>query len=102
RKHLNHPPTSLVVLVQEILKTVFLIIMKLIFLIFLVCFAPMCLSAQTPTTPADLHRLADDYYRWRNQNYPVVSSDNGLHTWDNRLTDYSLSSILARRLHIKE
>jgi len=58
--------------------------------------------AQNPTTPADLHKLADEYYRWRNQNYPVFSSDNGLHTWDNRLTDYSLSSILARRLHIKE
>jgi uncharacterized protein (DUF885 family) len=62
----------------------------------------MCISAQTPTTPADLHRLADDYYRWRNQNYPVVSSDNGLHTWDNRLTDYSLSAILARRLYVKD
>ncbi len=58
--------------------------------------------AQNPTTPADLRKLADEYYRWRNQNYPVFSSDNGLHTWDNRLTDYSLSSILARRLHIKE
>jgi uncharacterized protein (DUF885 family) len=58
--------------------------------------------AQTPTTPADLHKLADDYYNWRNQNYPVVSSDNGLHTWDNLLTDYSLSAILARRLKVKE
>ena len=58
--------------------------------------------AQAPTTPADLRKSADEYYRWRNQNYPVFSSDNGLHTWDNRLTDYSLSSILARRLHIKE
>src|SRR6266850_1548268 len=58
--------------------------------------------AQNPTTPADLHKLADEYYRWRNQNYHVFSSDNGLHTLDHRLTDYSLSSILARRLHIKE
>ncbi len=58
--------------------------------------------AQTPTTPADLRRLADDYYKWRNENYPVVSSDSGLHTWDNRLTDYSLSAILARRLKVKE
>ena len=58
--------------------------------------------AQTPTTPADLRRLADEYYRWRNQNYPVVSSDSGLHTWDNKLTDYSLSSILARRLYVKD
>jgi len=58
--------------------------------------------AQEPKTPADLHRTADDYYNWRNENYPVFSSDAGLHTWDNRLTDYSLSAILARRLHVKE
>jgi uncharacterized protein (DUF885 family) len=58
--------------------------------------------AQAPTSPADLRKLADDYYNWRNQNYPVVSSDNGLHTWDHLLTDYSLSAILARRLKVKE
>jgi uncharacterized protein (DUF885 family) len=60
------------------------------------------LFAQDPKTPADLQRLAADYYNWRNQNYPVVSSDAGLHTWDNKLTDYSLSAILMRRLHVKE
>lgn len=58
--------------------------------------------AQEPKTPADLHRIAADYYNWRNKNFPVFSSDAGLHTWDNRLTDYSLSSVLARRLHVKE
>src|SRR6516165_5200937 len=30
---------------------------------------------------AALHKLADDYYAWRNENYPVRSSDVGLHTW---------------------
>jgi uncharacterized protein (DUF885 family) len=59
-------------------------------------------TAQEPTTPADLRKLADDYYSWRNQNYPVASSDAGLHTWDNKLTDYALSAILMRRLHVKE
>jgi uncharacterized protein (DUF885 family) len=58
--------------------------------------------AQEPKTPADLQRLAADYYNWRNQNYPVTSSDSGLHTWDNKLTDYALSAILMRRLHVKE
>ena len=58
--------------------------------------------AQEPKTPADLRKLADDYYTWRNQNYPVSSSDAGLHTWDNKLTDYALSAILMRRLHVKE
>ncbi len=59
-------------------------------------------QAQNPQTPADLRRLAEEYYNWRNQNFPVFSSDAGLHTWDHRLTDYSLSSVLARRLHAKE
>src|SRR5258708_6921410 len=52
--------------------------------------------------PADLQKLAGDYYNWRNQNYPVSSSDAGLHTWDSKLTDYGLSALLARRLHVKE
>jgi uncharacterized protein (DUF885 family) len=58
--------------------------------------------AQDLKTPADLQQVAKAYYDWRNQNYPVASSDAGLHTWDNRLTDYSLSPLLARRLHVKE
>ncbi len=60
------------------------------------------IQAQQPTTPADLRHLADDYYNWRNQNYPVLSSDAGLHAWDDKLTDYGLSALLARRLHVKE
>jgi uncharacterized protein (DUF885 family) len=58
--------------------------------------------AQTNTSPADLRQVADDYYNWRNQQFPVASSDAGLHTWDSKLTDYSLSALLARRLHVKE
>jgi uncharacterized protein (DUF885 family) len=58
--------------------------------------------AQQPKTPADLHKLAADYYTWRNQNFPVAASDAGLHTWDNKLTDYALSAVLMRRLQVKE
>src|SRR5437660_11781960 len=58
--------------------------------------------AQANASPADLRKLADDYYNWRNQQFPVASSDAGLHTWDNKLTDYRLSALLARRLHVKE
>ncbi len=58
--------------------------------------------AQQPSTPGDLRKLAADYYNWRNQNYPVASSDAGLHTWDAKLTDYSLSAVLMRRLQVKE
>src|SRR2546422_9098 len=59
-------------------------------------------NAQSNASPAALHRLAADYYNWRNQNYPVASSDAGLHTWDQKLTDYGLSALLARRLHVRE
>jgi uncharacterized protein (DUF885 family) len=48
---------------------------------------------------AALHKLADDYYAWRNENYPVASSDKGLHTWDNKLTDYSPAKIAERAQH---
>ncbi|MEK6282877.1 MAG: DUF885 domain-containing protein [Acidobacteriota bacterium] len=60
------------------------------------------INAQKPTTPADMRNLAKEYYNWRNQNYPVFSSDAGLHTWDDRLTNYSLSRVLDRKLHVQE
>ncbi|MEP6922066.1 MAG: DUF885 domain-containing protein [bacterium] len=69
--------------------------------VILVC-APALRAQPNPATPADLRSIALEYYNWRNQNYPVSSSDAGLHTWDNKLTDYSLSAVLARRLHAKE
>ncbi|PYK05436.1 MAG: hypothetical protein DME67_05215, partial [Verrucomicrobia bacterium] len=50
---------------------------------------------------AALHKLADDYYAWRNENYPVRSSDVGLHTWDDRLTDYSPAKITERAQHVR-
>jgi uncharacterized protein (DUF885 family) len=48
---------------------------------------------------AALHKLADEYYAWRNENYPVRTSDAGLHTWDNRLTNYSPAKIAERAQH---
>jgi uncharacterized protein (DUF885 family) len=59
-------------------------------------------TSATAQTPADLRRMADEYYGWRNQNFPVNSSDAGLHTWDDKLTDYSLSAVLARRLYVND
>ena len=50
---------------------------------------------------AALHEMADDYYAWRNENYPVRSSDAGLHTWDDRLTDYSPAKIAERAQHVR-
>ena len=50
---------------------------------------------------AALRKLADDYYSWRNENYPVRSSDAGLHTWDDRLTDFSAAKIVERAQRVK-
>jgi uncharacterized protein (DUF885 family) len=51
-------------------------------------------------TPDSLHRTAHAYYEWSAVHYPVVSSDQGLHTWDDRLTDYSPAAIASRRAHV--
>jgi len=60
-------------------------------------FKHQSMSAATGT----LHKLADDYYAWRNENYPVRSSQAGLHTWDDRLTDYSPAKIAERAQHVR-
>jgi len=44
--------------------------------------------------------MANDYYAWRNENNPVGSSDSGLHTWDNKLGDYSPAKIAERAQHV--
>ncbi|HET9418400.1 MAG TPA: DUF885 domain-containing protein [Chthoniobacterales bacterium] len=58
----------------------------------------------TRSTSADIalmRKMADDYYAWRNENYPVASSDRGLHTWDDRLTDYSPAQVAERARHVR-
>jgi uncharacterized protein (DUF885 family) len=50
---------------------------------------------------AALRNWAKDYYDWRNQENPVASSDQGLHTWDDRLTDYSPAKIDERAKHVR-
>jgi uncharacterized protein (DUF885 family) len=72
--------------------------------VFLACsimlLSAMVTPAQPNSSPATLRKLAEDYYQWRNRQYPVFSSDAGLHTWDNQLTDYSPAAIAARRGHV--
>jgi uncharacterized protein (DUF885 family) len=53
-------------------------------------------------SPEKLRDLAHAYYSWRNENHPVASSDQGLHTWDDRLQDYSEQATAARRKHREE
>ena len=58
---------------------------------------PFALPAQSP---ADMRAMAHTYYEWRDSNYPVAASDQGKHTWDDRITDYRLSAVLSRRRHV--
>jgi hypothetical protein len=53
-------------------------------------------SSDDTLVAAALSKMAKDYYDWRNENYPVLSSEAGLHTWDNRLTDYSPAKMNER------
>jgi uncharacterized protein (DUF885 family) len=53
-------------------------------------------------TPAELQRMAHEFYDWRARNFPVTSSDQGLHTWDDKLTDYSGEAIASRRKHVTD
>ncbi len=80
--------------------------MKPICILFGAClmlaFVPSLIMAQTNSSPEALRRMALDYYQWRNENFPVGSSDQGLHTWDNKLTDYSQTAVASRRQHVKE
>ncbi|MEP6809165.1 MAG: DUF885 domain-containing protein [Chthoniobacterales bacterium] len=57
--------------------------------------------AQQTLEVSALRKLAADYYAWRDENYPVRSSDSGLHTWDDRLTDFSATKIAERAQHVK-
>ncbi|MBI1951871.1 MAG: DUF885 domain-containing protein [Acidobacteria bacterium] len=59
--------------------------------------ASMVMGAAPPAKPDSLRKLAAEYYGWRDRNFPVASSSQGLHTWDDRLADFSAGAIAARR-----
>jgi uncharacterized protein (DUF885 family) len=52
--------------------------------------------------PSSLADVASDYYKWRDSAYPVAASDQGLHTGDQRVTDYSMDAVKKRRAHVEE
>ena len=49
--------------------------------------------------PAAMRAIAREYYDWRNRNDPVTSSDQGLHTWDDALSDPA--GFPERRRHVE-
>jgi uncharacterized protein (DUF885 family) len=52
--------------------------------------------------PAELRKLAHEYYQWRDLTFPVSTSGQGDHRYDDRLTEYSSQAVSARRQHISE
>jgi uncharacterized protein (DUF885 family) len=54
-------------------------------------------AAENEHPAGALRRLAGEYYRWRKEEFPVASSEQGLHTGDDRLTDYREEALRARR-----
>ncbi|MGZ4966602.1 MAG: DUF885 family protein, partial [Chthoniobacterales bacterium] len=58
-------------------------------------------ATSTSAEAAALHKMADEFYAWRNENFPTQSSESGLHTWDDRLTDYAPAKIAERDKHVR-
>lgn len=52
--------------------------------------------------PAELRTLAHDFYQWRDAAFPVQTSGQGDHRYDDRITDYSAPAVSARRDHVVE
>jgi uncharacterized protein (DUF885 family) len=59
-------------------------------------------SLQAAADPAQLRKIAHEYYQWRDTVYPVATSGAGDHRFDNRLTDYKMSEALQRRQHVSD
>jgi uncharacterized protein (DUF885 family) len=64
-------------------------------------FIALC-SLQAAADPAQLRKLAHDYYQWRDTAYPVGTSYAGDHRFDTRLADYTMSEVLQRRQHVSD
>ncbi len=64
----------------------------------------VCPGAPLGAAPSadDMRAMAHGYYSWRNEQFPAASSEQGLHTWDDRLTNYSASALRARRNYVAD
>ena len=67
----------------------------------IVALGSLLASAGPTDDPATLRALAHGYYEWRDRYDPVASSDRGKHTWDDRLSDPSMGSVVAARRHVE-
>ncbi len=63
--------------------------------------APRAASQEIPEDPAALRRLALEYFTWWFEDHPIAATWEGLHTRDDRMTDYSPRALQARRERIR-
>ena len=68
----------------------------------LIAAAAALASLSASADPAELRKLAHEYYQWRDAALPVQTSGQGDHRYDDRLTDYSPAQVNARRTHVSE
>ena len=61
-----------------------------------------CQLAMLRPAQRTLRATAHEYYQWRDAAYPVATSDQGDHRYDNRLADYKMGEVLRRREHVSE
>jgi uncharacterized protein (DUF885 family) len=62
--------------------------------------APIRAQGRVLDSPDSLRALAQRYYQWVAEQYPVGATDQGLHRWDDRLADYRMAAVLERRHHV--
>jgi uncharacterized protein (DUF885 family) len=74
--------------------------MKHVLLLFLVAVAPVRIL--NASTPQELHDIAQQYYEWRDEQYPVATSTMGNHRWDDRLANFAWPAVLQRRKHLDD
>jgi uncharacterized protein (DUF885 family) len=53
-----------------------------------------------PLTPESMRAVAHEFYDWSDRENPVNSSDQGKHTWDDKLGDYAPAAVAARAAHV--
>lgn len=68
----------------------------------LVAIAAISWALSAAADPAELRKLAHEYYQWRDAAYPTQTSALGDHRYDDRLTDYSPAAVNARETHVSE
>ncbi len=68
----------------------------------LVAIAAISWTLSASADPAELRKLAHEYYQWRDAALPTQTSALGDHRYDDRLTDYSPAAVNARQTHVRE